>query len=85
MRLRIDKLINITSGAKTFVSLPINRSLPLILHCFQRLVKTYHLLLDHLKACQNVLIGNIRLLMLSFIATTFRYVLNKGKYRDSSS
>lgn len=67
--------MNITSGAKTFC-VPANQPQP---------TKTYHLLLDYLKACQNVLIGNIRLFMLSFIASTFRYVINKRKYQDSSS
>ena len=53
---------------------------PTMSHCFQRLVKTYYLLLDFLKAAQNILIRNIRFLTFSFITTTLLDVLDKRKY-----
>ena len=53
---------------------------PTMSHCFQRLVKTYYLLLDFLKASQNILIRNIRFLTFSFITTTLLDVLDKRKY-----
>ena len=53
---------------------------PTLSHCFQRLVKTYYLLLDFLKASQNILIRNIRFLTFSFITTTLLNVLDKRKY-----
>ena len=46
-------------------------------HCFQRLSKTYYLLLDYIQAFQSVLIKNIRFLTFSFITTTLQDVLDK--------
>ena len=54
-------------------------------HYFQRLVKSYYLLLDFLKACQDVLIRKIRSLTFSFISTTLLDVLDKNKYEHNIS
>ena len=50
----------------------------------KRLVKIYFLLLDFLKACQNVLIRKIRFLTFSFITTTLLDVLDKNRYQDNA-
>ena len=59
--------------------------IPTMSHYFQRLVKSYYLLLDFLKACQNVLIRKIRSLTFSFISTTLLDVLDKNKYEHNIS
>ena len=58
---------------------------PSISHCFQRLVKTYFLLLDLLKACQIVLVEKIRFLTFSFRNTTLHDVLIKNRYQHNTS
>ena len=70
---------------KYFVSLQVNIRLPLILHCFETLVKTCYLLLNLLKAYQFVLIENIRFLRFSFITSTLRDVLYKNRYQHNIS
>ena len=59
-------------------------SIPNMSHCFERIVKTYYSLLDFLKACQCVLIRNIRLLTFSFITTTVPDV-HKNRYQHNIS
>ena len=54
-------------------------------NCFQRFVGTYYLLLDYLKACQNVSIGNVRILNLGFTTTTAHDVLDKNSYQHNTS
>ena len=48
-------------------------------HCFERLIKTYYLLLDYFKACHSVFTGNIRFLTFSllFLTTALYYVIKK--------
>ena len=56
---------------RDFVSLAIS-------HCFQRLFRTYYLLLHYLNVCQSSLIGNnIRFLTFSFITATLHIPLDK--------
>ena len=59
-------------------------STPNMSPCFQRLIKTYYLLLAFLKTCQSVLIRNIRFLAFSFITTTVDDV-HKNRYQHNIS
>ena len=57
-----------------------------ISHCFQRLFRTYYLLLLYLNVCQSSLIGkNIRFLTFSFNTATLHIPLDKNRYQHNTS
>ena len=56
--------------------------IPSISHSSQRLVKTCFLL-DYSKACQIILIRNMRFLTFSFMTTTLHDVLKKNRYQHN--